>query len=93
MDEGLAEPTAEITSIDLESIDGTADNDIYVVGKKGLMAHWNGQTWTRLSPLTNSYLSRVRCYTKEKVYMVGDKGMFIEYNGREWKAQQLTGCE
>lgn len=93
IDQGLVESEAKISSIDLESIDGTSETDLYVVGKKGLIAHWDGHSWTRIPALTNVYLTRVRCYAEDKIFIVGRKGVFIESDGKHWKIEQVPGCE
>jgi len=93
MDAGLAEPTGNPDSIDLESIDGTAGNDIYAVGSGGLIAHWDGMAWTRLPVLTNVYLARVRCFAKDRIVVVGNNGVVIESDGKSWKLDRIPGCD
>jgi hypothetical protein len=93
MDDGLAEPEGKLGSIDLTDLDGTAANDIYTVGIKGLLAHWDGARWTRIKLLTNSNLFGIRCITKSHVVAVGNKGVFIEFDGKDWRVEQVPGAE
>jgi hypothetical protein len=93
MDDGLVEAEATPASLDLESIDGTAPDDIYVVGSKGRIFHWNGRQWSQVQALTNVYLARVRCFRRDSIVVVGDKGVFIESDGRNWKVSQIPGAD
>jgi hypothetical protein len=93
MDAGLAEATGNPDSIDLESIDGTAANDIYTCGSGGLIAHWDGKAWTKLPVLTNVYLASVRCYAKDRIVVVGNNGVVIESDGKSWKIDRIPGAE
>ncbi len=93
MDQGLAEPEGKVDSIDLESIDGTGPNDIYTVGSKGLVYHWNGKRWTKVPVLTNVYLAKVRCFAEHNIVIVGEKGVIIESDGTGFKESRIGIAE
>lgn len=93
MDDGLAEPTGTPESIDLTSIDGTAPDDLYVVGSGGLVAHWDGRCWTRIPVPTNVYLSHVRCFRKDWIVAVGDRGVVLESDGRRFWVSRIDAAE
>ena len=93
MDDGLAEKVGTAKSIDLEDIGGTGPDDIYVVGSGGLIAHWNGRQWARLSPVTNRYLAAVRCFAPNDIVAVGDDGLFVQSDGKKWWSEVIPGCE
>jgi hypothetical protein len=56
------------------SIDGFHENDLYAVGWKGAIWHWNGSTWTKISTRTDEGLRCVRCYGSNEVWICGDNG-------------------
>lgn len=93
MDEGVAEPKGTAKSIDLESIDGTAHDNIYTVGSSGLVFHWGGKAWKQIPVQTNVYLARVRCFAPDDIVIVGEKGVVIEGDGRFWKTTRIPEAE
>lgn len=93
IDKGLAEKEGNPRSIDLEDISGTGFNNLYVVGSKGLIAHWNGKQWKKISALTDVYLSAIHCFSPNHIFIVGDNGTFLESNGKNWKIEIIPGCE
>jgi hypothetical protein len=93
MDDGLAEKTGEVDSIDLIALDGTGPNDLYTVGNKGLIAHWNGKAWKRVEVLTDASLYSVRCFARDDVWAVGDQGVVVHFDGKKWSLEQLPGAE
>lgn len=67
-----------------ESIDGTAPDDIYAVGRQGEMFHFNGRSWRQLPGPTNRDLNRVRCVSRDLVYACGDSGVFLRGAQDNW---------
>jgi hypothetical protein len=68
---------------DLNSIDGLSEKDIYVVGQRGRIFHYDGTQWTEVKSPTKSHLERVRCVSSEEVYACGHKGALLRGNFRD----------
>ena len=84
-------------NVDLISLDGTSERDLYVAGGN-LLAHWDGHSWSRVAlpglpelGATGFRLNRVRCESPDRCYAVGDQALFIEFDGATWRAIQLPG--
>lgn len=69
----------------LESIDGTAPDDLYAVGEKGTILHYDGKQWHKLDSPTNRPLSTVRCVNSETVYICGNDGLLFRGNEHGWE--------
>lgn len=67
-----------------ESIDGSGSNDIYAVGEKGVIAHFDGTDWTYLDSPTNRPLSTVKSVSKEEVYICGNNGLIFRGSKNGW---------
>jgi len=93
LDDGIREAQAKVDSLDLEGVHGTGKDDLFVVGSKGTLAHWNGNAWVRQPLLTTSYLAGVRALSKTHVVAVGDSGVFVERKGGNWSVEQVAGFE
>ncbi len=81
MDEGMFKMAAPT----LESIDGTGPGDIYAVGEKGIIVHFDGKRWRKLDSPTNRPLSTVRCVSKDEVYICGNDGLLFRGNKDSWE--------
>jgi hypothetical protein len=84
IDGGLLESPESKSHIDLASIDGTSEGDVYAVGNKGTVAHFDGTSWTMLDPHTALYLTWVRCTPSGDVYICGFKGTLLRYSKGKW---------
>jgi hypothetical protein len=72
VDEGLLKPTRKAKdAISLYDIHGATADDMYAVGLKGILCHYDGKSWTRLESPTNYHLERVLCASSELVYICG----------------------
>ena len=67
-----------------ESIDGFATDDLYAVGRKGEIWHYDGKAWTRCDSPTNQHLADVRCIDG-KVWVCGDHGIILCGDKNSWK--------
>jgi hypothetical protein len=65
--------------VGFNSVDGFAPNDIYAVGLKGEIWHYDGKNWRQEESPTNVALHRVRCVSGKKgaVYACGAGGMLL----------------
>jgi hypothetical protein len=94
MDAGLVEKgPGGAGSLILEGMHGTAEDDLYVVGTEGTVAHWNGSKWSRIKVMTNTNLWCVRCF-EDRVVMGGDNGIIVEGDGKKiWNVDQIRQLE
>lgn len=75
---------AKIGSPTLESLDGLSRDNIYAVGEKGLILHYDGSRWNTLDSPTNRPLSRVLCKREDEVYICGNDGLLLVGNRHQW---------
>jgi len=62
-----------------------SNNDGWLVGEKGIIARWNGTTWTQIaaSPTAND-LRAVDLRTASDGWAVGEDGAILRWNGTAW---------
>jgi len=66
----------------LSCIDGTRASDVYVVGLRGYMAHFDGKRWTEIGLPVNEHLEWVRCNGPDEVWVCGHNGTLLKGNAR-----------
>jgi len=66
-------------------IDGFSANDIYCVGGKGDVWHFDGKAWTQIHFPSNVDLSSVCCAGDGQVYISGYGGTTFKGRGQKWK--------
>ncbi len=74
----------EMAAPALESIDGSAPDDLYAVGEKGTILHYNGKAWQECESPTNRPLSRVYSVSRDEVYICGNDGLIFKGNKDQW---------
>jgi hypothetical protein len=74
--------------VSLESMDGRSHRDIYAVGLKGEMWHYDGKHWDQIDSPTNQHLMEVYCTTSHLTYAVGKGGVVVRGNGTRWEVLQ-----
>jgi hypothetical protein len=70
---------------DLEAIDGFEADDLYAVGWKGAIWHYNGRRWSDVDSLTNVILTGVSCAGDGQVYACGQEGTLLRGVGNRWE--------
>ncbi len=85
VDQGVLDPKGPPTALDLYCIDGTSASDIYAVGQKGLLWHFDGKSWTKLNSPTGSDINWIRCVAPGEVYLCGNSGSFYKGHLNQWK--------
>lgn len=63
-----------------ESIDGFSEQNVYTVGLRGQVFHWNGAAWRQIEVNTDEGLNCVRCYGTDEVWIAGDNGTLLKGN-------------
>jgi hypothetical protein len=84
-DNGVLDIESDLDALDLYCIDGSSDRDIYAVGEKGLLCHYNGKAWRRLHSPTASDLNWVKCVSVDEVYLCGNDGVFFRGRQEQWE--------
>lgn len=68
---------------DLRGTAGTSPDDVWVVGKGGLILRWNGRTLTPVASPSTADLYAVSALSPTDAVAVGD-GVLLQWNGGEW---------
>ena len=55
-------------------IHGSGADDVYAVGTRGAIHHYDGKEWTEVDSPTNRNLETVFCRSKNEIYVVGWSG-------------------
>ncbi|WP_418126096.1 hypothetical protein [Variovorax sp. 160MFSha2.1] len=66
----------------LSCIDGTGASDVYVVGLRGFMAHFDGEQWTEIGLPVSEHLEWVRCNGPDEVWVCGHNGTLLKGSAR-----------
>lgn len=69
----------------IDRIHGVAADDLYAVGRRGLMLHWDGSAWRRIEVATNMDLNAVHSVSSDRVYAAGAEGVALAGAGEEWE--------
>jgi hypothetical protein len=79
----------QITSrlTDLTGISGVSSNDIFVVGTRGTVLHFDGARWSEQKSGTSRNLTAVWAPSSENVVAVGFDGTILHFDGRRWVGQ------
>lgn len=69
------------------SVWGSAADDVWAVGSEkqaGIIAHWDGTAWTRVSADAANNLSRVFGAGRSALWAVGGAGHLLRWSGTAW---------
>jgi hypothetical protein len=75
--------------VDLTSVHGTAEDDIWFVGAAGTVLHYDGASFTPVDVGTSALLSAVWSNGPADVWIVGDVGTVRHLDGGGWHAVDL----
>ncbi|HFI7121154.1 TPA: hypothetical protein ACGR7Q_004820 [Escherichia coli] len=70
--------------LELEDIDGFSFDDLYLVGCKGHVWHFDGKEWIKVAFPSNIYLKSVCCAGDGFVYIGGQSGVIFKGRGDKW---------
>lgn len=86
---------APIDSVEynFKSIDGTSSTDIYAVGWKGEIFHYDGKDWKQCSSPTNINLNAVKCVDPNTVYICGRNGILLKGSMDAWSVYAAEDFE
>lgn len=86
------DPPAEEQRDWLFDVYGTAPNDVYAVGNKGAMFHYDGTDWTAVPLAVTSPLTSIWGPGDGTLYSVGHGGVALRYAGGQWSGLE-SGTE
>ncbi|PXW82682.1 hypothetical protein C8R34_13033 [Nitrosomonas sp. Nm84] len=72
-------------TFNIQAIHGFNATDIYAVGRKGEVWHYDGKIWQKLDMPTNANLTSVKCAVDRKVYITGHSGALLCGSGETWE--------
>jgi hypothetical protein len=87
------------TTLDLYDIWGTSKTDVWAVGDKGVIVHYDGHEWTSYESGTDLCLRSVYGFGKDDVWIVGgesrnssnddvlaedERGIILHFDGQSW---------
>jgi hypothetical protein len=75
----------------LTSIGGSSANDVWVTGTGGVMLHFNGSTWSLVTPVVGTNLFGVTSGSASSVAMVGSNGTLLNYSGSAFALSPQAG--
>ncbi|MCR4416128.1 MAG: glucosyl transferase [Ignavibacteria bacterium] len=74
---------------------GSSSNDLYAVGNKGNIAHWDGRKWTKIESGTTLFLSDIWGVSSHELYATGNsrafvRGVVLKGNGQTWQTMIVS---
>ena len=77
---------------DLADLWGTSAANIYAVGQRGSILHYNGSAWVPETSIpTLQRLNAAWGSSASDIFAVGDLGTIVHYNGSAWICDELGG--
>ncbi len=63
---------------------GSSDKDVWAAGEEGMMLHWDGKIWGRVSVPTGGDLLAIWGASDKDIWAVGEAGVVIRWDGSAW---------
>jgi hypothetical protein len=73
----------------LRSVWGSSAADVWVVGERGAIHHWNGKALKASPSPTQATLKRLWGTGPSDIWAVGDRGTVVRWNGSNWSVLPL----
>ncbi len=74
------------TTNGLNGVWGNSRSDVFAVGQRGTILHYDGSAWSAMASGTTSRLNGVWGSSSSDVFAVGGAGTILHYNGSFWSA-------
>ncbi len=75
------------------SIWGTTENQVWAVGKIGLIEHFEGTQWTVEPSGVTQELNAIAGRSATDIFAVGDEGTILHWDGNSWEAENSSTTE
>jgi predicted esterase/photosystem II stability/assembly factor-like uncharacterized protein len=72
------------TTNSLTGLWGVSPTDVFAVGPKGTILHFDGRTWSPMTVAGEPHLLSIWGSSSRDVFVVGDKGVIVHYDGQAW---------
>jgi len=69
----------------LDDVWAVARDDVWAVGVRGTIRHWDGRSWQRVEAGTFADLTAVHGRAANDVWIVGDLGTALHWDGASWR--------
>jgi hypothetical protein len=80
---GWTTMTSGVT-VGLHGVWGSAGDDVFAVGDKGTILHFDGKSWSKMISPTTADLAAVFGTGPSRVFAVGKSGVVLQYAGKAW---------
>lgn len=77
--------TSKLTN--LSGVSGVTPSDVFVVGARGTVLHFDGTRWKEQKSGTSRNLSAVWALSPTDVFAVGFDGLILHFDGETWRRQ------
>lgn len=77
----------------LDAVWGTAADNVYAVGRQGVIVHWNGSRWRRLHTGTGEDLAAIYGSSASDVFAAGIGGTRLHFDGISWTRMSDPGFD
>lgn len=74
------------TAQSLETVWGSAADDVWAVGRSGVALHWDGSTWQKVPTPVSSLLSGLWGDGRDRFFAAGAGGSLMAWNGVAWSS-------
>lgn len=79
-----------LKTFDVEAIHGFNESDVYAVGNRGQVWHYNGEKWKNIKVPTSKNLLAIKCVPDGSVYVAGRDGLLLKGKLGKWKEIELS---
>lgn len=74
----------------LKCVWGVSSSDVYAVGSGGVVLHYDGSAWSKITTLPNLTENLMSIYgtSASNIIIVGSNGLILQYNGTAWEKRE-----
>lgn len=70
----------------LGAIHGSDQNNLFCVGQRGAISHWNGSAWRKVKSQTKGSLTSVFMIGKDEAWACGPQGDLLRGTAKKWES-------